>query len=237
MITFSQLGNQGRLGNQLFQIAATVALAIRNNDEYVFPAWPSEKYFNLHHCFSNNITSTSTYTEPSFIYTPIPYKPNLNLSGYFQSEKYFEDCQDLIQNLLTPTLGFDIKWDYTSIHVRRGDYVNLKKEFTQLDMNYYHKAMQLTKTQKYLVFSDDIIWCKKQFIGDEFIFSEGKSPVEDLALMLCCEHNIIANSSFSWWGAYLNKNPSKIVIAPSTWFGPALPHNTKDLLPADWIKI
>lgn len=237
MITFSQLGNQGRLGNQLFQIAVTVALAVRNNDEYVFPNWPMEKYFNLHNCFSNTIMSTSTYTEPSFTYTPIPYQPNLNLSGYFQSEKYFLDHQDLIRSLLTPTIGFEIKYDHTSIHVRRGDYVKLTKEFAQLGMDYYNRGIQLTNTAKYIVFSDDIAWCKTQFIGNKFLFSEGQTPVEDLALMLACENSIIANSSFSWWGAYLNKNPSKIVVAPKSWFGVALPHDTKDLLPESWLKI
>jgi len=86
------------------------------------------------------------------------------------------------------------------------------------------------------VFSDDIAWCKQNFKGDNIEFSE-RSPVEDLNLQLACEHNIIANSSMSWWGAFLNKNPSKIVIAPNKWFGPAQPHNTKDLLPSEWAKI
>jgi hypothetical protein len=238
MISFKQLGQMGRLGNQLFQIAATVAVATKHNDNYVFPPWAYEKNFNLHDCFSNNIfANAETYREPTFNYSRIPYKKNIDLSGFFQSEKYFLDCQDLIQSLLTPTIGFNIKYNCTSIHVRRGDYLKLTKEYVQLGMDYYNQAIKETNTQQYIIFSDDIAWCKTQFVGERFLFSEQKTPVEDLALMLSCEHNIIANSSFSWWGAYLNKNPSKIVIAPSKWFGPALPHSTKDLLPKTWIKI
>ena len=88
-----------------------------------------------------------------------------------------------------------------------------------------------------MVFSDDIEWCKHNFIGEEFIFAEDTNPVTALSLQLSCANNIIANSSFSWWAAYLNKNPSKIVIAPQKWFGPNLAHDTKDLLPKEWARI
>ena len=237
MITFSNLGQMGRLGNQLFQMSTVIALATRHNDKYVFPPWKYENSFNLHSCFSSNIVSTETYREPSFTYTPIHYKPNINLFGYFQSEKYFAEHKNIISSLLTPKTVHSTIPGCTSIHVRRGDYLNLTKEYEQLDMNYYGGAMRITNSPRYMIFSDDIGWCKTQFVGNQFIFSEGKSEVEDLALMLSCEHNIIANSSFSWWGAWLNKNPSKIVVAPHSWFGPALPHDTKDLLPETWIKI
>src|SRR6202034_3127321 len=153
MISFKELGQMGRLGNQLFQIAATVAFAVRHDDNYIFPLWSQEKYFNLHGCFSNSIHSNiETYKEPAFNYSAIPYKGSINLSGYFQSEKYFLDQRDLIRNLLTPTIGFEIKYDHTSIHVRRGDYVNLTKEYVQLGMEYYNRGMQLTNTSKYIVF-------------------------------------------------------------------------------------
>jgi hypothetical protein len=237
MISFKELGNMGRLGNQLFQIATTVALALRNDDQYVFPIWSEENNFNLWDCYSNKIESKNIHIEPYFHYSPIKYRPDLNLQGFYQSEKYFDDCKDIIHNLLTPRIGFAIKYDTTAIHVRRGDYLNLKKEYAQLDLEYYAKAIKETKTSKYLVFSDDISWCKENFKGEQYEFSEGKSPVEDLALMLACENQIIANSSFSWWGAYLNKNPSKIVVAPKNWFGPALNHDTKDLIPESWLKI
>lgn len=240
MISFKGMGDIsrfGRLGNQLFQIAATVALAVRNNDDYVFPPWTYEPNFSLINCFSSKINNTDRYVETSFTYSPIPYRPNMDLEGFFQSEKYFEDQQGLIRSLFNPKLNFGIKYDYAAIHVRHGDYINLKREYNQLTMPYYNQAMKMINAKNYIIFSDDINWCKANFKGNNIVFSEGKSPAEDLALMMACEHQIIANSSFSWWGAWLNKNPSKIVIAPQNWFGPNLPHNTKDLLPESWIKI
>jgi len=227
----------GRLGNQLFQIATTVALALRNHDNYVFPAWAAEPHFNLSGCFSGNIPNAQTFKEAAFTYAPIPYRPNLNLEGFFQSEKYFLDQQDAIRHLLTPKSGIGVQSGCTSVHVRRGDYTTLTKEYTQLDMSYFGRAMSMIGSPNYIVFSDDIPWCKANFRGSNITFSEGKSPIEDLSLMMQCEHQIIANSSFSWWGAWLNKNPSKKVIAPARWFGPALPHDTRDLLPPSWIKI
>lgn len=236
MISFRDLGQMGRLGNQLFQIAATIALAERNNDKYVFPRWEYENHFSLYDCFSTSIETTETFRETGFVYAPIVYRSNMNLNGFFQSEKYFEDQKDLIYYSLTPKIGFGIKYNHASIHVRRGDYLHLTNEYQQLNMDYYQKAMETIKAKNYIIFSDDINWCKENFRGDNISYAQG-SVVEDLALMLSCEHNIIANSSFSWWGAYLNKNPSKIVVAPQHWFGPALPHNTKDLIPDRWLKI
>jgi hypothetical protein len=236
-ITFSQLGNQGRCGNALFQIAAVVALALRNNDKYIFPPWQYQNDFGLHGCFTGPIASTELWTEPHFYYEPIQYKPNMDVSGYLQSEKYFADQQDIIRQLLTPKMGFGIRWGYTSIHIRRGDYLHLTKEFAQQDMGYYRAAMEAINSKHYLVFSDDLLWCRANFKGDNITFSDGRSVIEDLALMAACEHQIIANSSFSWWAAWLNANPTKTVIAPKRWFGPVLPHDTKDLLPTEWITI
>lgn len=208
-----------------------------NNSQYVFPYWSYENDFNLYGCFRDDVSTQFEYHEPFFHYQSIPFREQLDLVGYFQSEKYFQNNRDVILGLLTPNLGVSKKYNYASIHIRRGDYVDLPKKYEQLTMEYYNKAITVVKAKKYLVFSDDIAWCKKKFIGEQFEFAEGNSPSVDLALQISCEHNIIANSSFSWWGAYLNKNPSKIVIAPQKWFGPELPHDIKDLLPTSWVKI
>ena len=105
-------------------------------------------------------------------------------------------------------------------------------------MDYYQAAMAHIGTSKYLIVSDDIPWCKQNFRGSKFEFSDGSSVIEDLKMQISCANNIIANSSFSWWGAYLNQTPNKRVVAPARWFGPTQAHlNTKDLLPPEWIKI
>lgn len=236
------LGKYGRLGNSLFQAAATIALAKRNNDDFLFPdSWKYIDSFNItKNHFSSDILCKSEYQEPYFHYKDISYECDMNLHGYFQSEKYFKDYKDDIRFLLTPLSSSSPMLSNTaSIHVRRGDYLKFNKAFEQLDLGYYTKAISILNAKKYIVFSDDIDWCKKTFRGNEFSFSEGTSEVEDLVLMSKCEHNIIANSSFSWWGAWLNNNPNKKVIAPSKWFGPELSptHNTKDLIPKEWIII
>lgn len=219
-------------------MSVTVSLALKNNDSYVFPPWEYEKYFNLHGCFSDEINYKFQYKESHFHYSPIPYRPNIDLFGFWQSMRYWEDYQDIILSKLTPVKTFGIKQNTTSIHARFGDYVG-NKAYSQLDMDYYGRAMDLIKSKYYLVFSDDIKKAKKMFKGEQFTFAEGNDPVMDLSLQSSCVNNIIANSSFSWWGAFLNKHPSKIVIAPKVWFGPALEktHSTQDLIPVDWNQI
>lgn len=210
-----------------------------NNTNYIFPNWKYEKDFNLHGCFSDKIKPIHTYNEPHFHYSAIPYNGEtmLDLNGFFQSYKYWEYNQYVILGLLTPRKGYGIRQNTTAIHVRRGDYLKFPDHHTNLDMGYYQNAMNEIRSKYYMIFSDDIAWCRQNFKGDQFIFAEGNDEVTDLSLMLSCENQIIANSSFSWWAAYLNKNPSKIVIAPQRWFGPKLTHDTKDLCPPEWIRI
>jgi hypothetical protein len=239
MITFSQLGNLGRIGNQLFQISTTIAAALNNDTNYIFPNWIYEKDFNIHNCFSNNLKTIKTYQEPYFHYAKIPPDKDMNLSGYFQSYKYFEDYKDKLTELLTPIYNFDREPGLCSIHVRRGDYVHQPQNHPTQNMQYYETAMKLSECSKFLIFSDDINWCKKNFIGNQFDFADGNIGPVDMAMMAKkCESNIICNSSFSWWGAFLNQNLSKKIMYPSNWFGIELKNNdTKDLCPPSWIKI
>jgi hypothetical protein len=132
-----------------------------------------------------------------------------------------------------------------AVHVRRGDYVSneaASKTHGLTGVDYYRAAVeQISKKvvrPNLYVFSDDPNWCK-----DNLAFKQATTYVahnsdgaEDLRLMRLCRHNIIANSSFSWWGAWLNENPAKQVIAPQTWFADSI-HNTKDLIPSTWQKI
>lgn len=238
MITCKNM--QGRLGNNLFQIAATVSLALDNNDTYGFSSsWPYKNDFPLANCFYDSFPPGPEWREPSFAYTPIPYQPNLDIVAYVQSYKYFDHNRGVIQGLLTPKNGVGLKSGTTSIHCRYTDYVN-NPAYVNLGMDYYNQAMEIIKSSKYLIFSDDISKAKRMFVGPQFEFSEGRSVIDDLKLGLACENNIISNSSFAYWGAYLNKNPNKIVVAPAhyRWFGPALAHHdTTDLCLLDWLRV
>ena len=168
--------------------------------------------------------------EQGFHFQEINYKKDLKLHGYFQSEKYFSKDKKKIKTLFnidkkTKEL---IKEKYSdilnlktcSIHIRRTDYTWLSNFHTVLDMEYFNKSMSyFDKDTTFLIFSDDINWCKNNFLGDNFIFIEGNLDYVDLWLMSLCKNNIIAKSSFAWWGAYLNSNKNKKVICPKNWFG------------------
>lgn len=240
-VTFSRLGQMGRLGNQMFQIASTIGVAKMSQTDFILPPWQYEQDFNLHGCFSDDILITNTYTEPYFHFAKpnVPQAGITDLNGFFQSFRYFEHCEPYIKFVFESQYQERFLSGITSIHVRRGDYATLGNSYyTSLaNTDYYDKAMAAVKSDCYYIFSDDIEWCKAKFKGNQFVFIEEQDPCISLAIMASCENNIIANSSFSWWAAYLNKHEDKKIIAPSKWFGPNLPHNTKDLLPHEWVKL
>jgi hypothetical protein len=172
------------------------------------------------------------------------------VSGYFQTEKYFTHCQNEIKRIFTfhpPILKVaedflnSVKKEtkqIVSVHVRRGDYVQSPNHHPPCDLEYYLRAFEsMGNDSIFLVFSDDIEWCKSHFKGDNFMFSELPNHFEELCCMSLCDHHIIANSSFSWWGSWLNRSAEKKVIAPQRWFGPALIKDTKDIYCENWIKI
>jgi glycosyl transferase family 11 len=260
-VTFDLLGKLGRLGNQLFQIAATIGAARRNHCACTFPAWPYEAYF------ADGLPRTPGRPPPrpplleqSYLFKPIEILETCHLVGYFQSEKYFAHCADEIRRVFTPhpaicsqiaaRFGAILERQPCAIHVRRADYTS-SSDYAQLwNTDYYRRAIDsFERDRQFLVFSDDIAWCRTYFDGLRFEFVEGFSDVADFFLMGSCAHHIIANSSFSWWPAWLNTNPTKRVVAPRAWFAgefadprqpfvPGLPqrgyHDTRDLIPESW---
>lgn len=252
---------QGGIGNMMFQIAVAYAYSKRFNRELVLSKYSAvivhksiehyKKNILKYLDFSNSIKLADQHQEKGFHYTEIPEFPDSNilLYGYFQSEKYFKDYEDEIRKLFISyeiEAGDKIKnildnENTCSIHVRRGDYLKFPDHHPAQNISYYMKATKkVPKDSVFLIFSDDIDWCKKNFpnLPKKFVFIEGNKDYEDLYLMSHCKNNIICNSTFSWWGAWLNKNKNKIVIAPSEWFGPAYAgHNTNDLYCEGWIKI
>lgn len=184
-------------------------------------------------------------------------KKNTYLEGYFQSEKYFLDIRDIlltdfkiIKPLVDKNLEFANKIfgvNAISLHIRRGDYVTNKDTLNIhgiCDLLYYKKAIEYISNKiedpVFFIFSDDIPWVKgnlKTSFKTAYVeHNNADTNFEDLRLMSLCKHNIIANSSFSWWGAWLNQNPDKIVIAPKKWFN-VDSRNSNDIIPDNWIKL
>lgn len=249
IITYSQLGKFGRLGNSLFQLAATIGCARKYSEVIsmtIFPRWEYSKRIN-----SKDIIFKDLQYAPDSIYNGLSdfhykeidikrYVLNntklLDLQGYFQSEKYFQHCSNAIKDLFNPN-SF-IRRNTCSIHVRRGDYLNLPEHHPILPLDYYKNALEHFKDcTSYYIFSDDIEWCKKSFhIDPRFVFIHEEDPYYSLLMMASSEYHIIANSSFSWWGAWLSGTDK--VIAPKTWFGSAYSHlNLNDLRPDRWIQL
>ena len=176
---------------------------------------------------------------------------NTYMRGYWESEKFFSGISDLVrskfrfaQDCFNPELSVKIRsCNSVAIHVRRGDKVN-NSGVKASDERYIRAAAEkissLTDKPSFFVFSDDIEWCREnlpQIYDTEYTFIDGQTPPQDMALMTICRHIIAAPSTFSWWGAWLNDNPGKIVIAPDVnlWYTDT--KGREDLLPESWIKI
>jgi len=247
---------QGGLGNQLFQIAAAKSLSIDAADD--FSIEPERCYTpNQGHKserYSKNIFKkinkskdipTVIFQEESFQFSPIPKIKNITLNGYFQSEKYFLNNKREIVDLFYPTdeelAGVSI-WKKergiekpsVSVHVRRGDYLKVSDYHAITPISYFDKSTSTFSDVDFIVFSDDIKWAKENLKIKNCHFSDSGDEISDFYLMLSCSHNIISNSSFSWWAAYLNKNEDKRVVAPSRWFTEKANLDTSDLIPESW---
>lgn len=258
----------GQLGNQFFIIAATSCLAWDNGAEPYFPSLLTEQDFNIplnHRMIFYNLNAAEpeqeidyTYFESKFTYSPIPYQPNMSIFGWFQSDKYFRHRKQEIIELFAPDeeikcylyekyCSIILNPKTVSIHYRSYDKEDPQHiVYSKCDRDYYQRAIsQFSEDSIFVVFSNDIQWCKDNFseIPRKFIFIEGEAHYHDIYLMSMCRHNIICNSSFSWWGSYLNTNPEKKVIAPKSWFSPSYINatdntkDTSDLIPEEWILL
>jgi hypothetical protein len=251
----------GGLGNMFFHISSIWTLAKDNNDElglldidkkiqdlindkrgdlkhaqifkYLFNRFPNK---------NGNVSNSITYP---FKYTALEYKNEFQYVGYFQSEKYFKHRRNEILELLKPGNEFISEIDKynnlfgnISLHVRRNDYVKLYPEVhPPQTIEYYENALsELPKNLLVVIFSDDLEWCKENFIGDRYVFIDEKDYIS-IYLMSKMKYHIIANSSFSWWGAWLSEYNNKEVIAPKIWFGEKMSGEDVDLIPKEWNRI
>ena len=255
----------GGMGNQMFQYALFYNLYNRYEDVYyeTFYSQPHHNGFELDKVYNiiekpitditllNKLSLFQETTWPKFN-PEILNKKNTYLCGNWQNIEYFPNEELLRKHFIfkqelddkNKKILKDIKdSNSVSIHVRKTDYNKYIGYFFQADwMNYYGLAVdQIIKNTKerplnFFVFSDDIEWCKKNIlIPAIFVENKGNDSWKDMLLMSNCKHNITTNSTFSWWAAWFNKNPNKIVITPKRWF---LDNTDSNLITLnDWIKI
>jgi hypothetical protein len=281
MLAFNELGNNGRLGNQMFQYAALRGIAAYKGYDWCIPPYGTKRIdnYSLANCFQlESVKSTNQYMLDRG-FAPIVYEkqfhfdeelknlcPNdVSIHGFFQSEKYFSNIKDEIRkdftfhdDLTIPVKGFlDELKDPIFLHVRRGDpnlvdsrgfewsYTKCSDQHPPQPLEYYEKALAMfPEDQEVVVVSDSPEWVLEQelFKPDRFYVSTPEekypdgsyTPYVDLCIMANCKGGIIANSSLSWWGAWLQNGAGKIV-APKMWFGPAYADkDTKDLYCEGW---
>jgi hypothetical protein len=266
MIGLNYLGRMGQLGNQMFQYAALRGVAAKHGYDYTIPDHKEQikdslgnilrielfDVFDIHPQQTGYLLADGVRSELHFHFDEELMNncpDNISLVGYFQSEKYFKHIEDTIRN------EFTFKREYLeacephrplvqgciALHIRRGDFLINSLNHHNLSLKYYENALkEFPDDQNVVIFSDDPKWCKEQplFSGDRFLVSESDNSYVDLCLMSMCSHFIIANSTFSWWGAWLSRVKDKVVVYPSKWFGPNNADKlTKDLFPEEWRMI
>ncbi len=262
MITFNNLGNLGRLANQMFQYASLKGIARNRGFEFMIP--PASAFgtrdllvrqdgTNIYDIFDlsdnnyglqvNQVCMERMHTFDEELFNNCP--DNVDLLGYYQTHKYFQHIESEIrsdfkfQTDLFETCSDFMKdnfvyRDVISLHVRRGDYVSNPNHPLQT-VEYYQRALEILPDLDVIVFSDDPDWCNAQeiFQPDRFSISESNTVDADLCLMSLCKYHIIANSSLSWWGAWLAK--SEKIIAPKNWFGgDCVNKSVSDMEFGDW---
>jgi hypothetical protein len=270
----------GGLGNQLFQIFATIALAIKNDRDFIFhysktlkigverPTYWDTLFSEIKGKTTRQHIEFPLIKERSFRHDRGVVESVKNtvehccLVGYFQTAKYFTECENEIMKMLNirkkqadmwKKTHADVNVPIVSLHFRLGDYLEKQEYYRVLPTKYYAEALKQVIAKigmgiHVLCFFEEgdrgrvkisIDVLKQTFQG--IIFEEVDTRISDWEQMLkmsVCEHNIIANSTFSWWGAHLNANPDKIVCCPDVWFGPGMHHNDiGDLIQDDWIRV
>ena len=266
MISFNLLGRYGRLGNQMFQYAALLSISRNSGTEFCIPRASELESSSDRSLFGVFDLGRARYRgyqknvqivmETSFSYDrDIHFNcpKNADLKGYFQSEKYFRDISSIVReefkfknevSAYAKKIRNRFSKPAISLHVRRGDYLQHQDIWPVCSIDYYSSALALfPRDYHVLIFSDDIAWCKSQELFKEdkrFIFISGHPNYYDLCIMKHCDHHIIANSSFSWWGAWLGGNPHKKIVAPRRWFGETgrkSQYDTSDLIPEEWVVL
>jgi hypothetical protein len=262
MITFNLLGRYGRFGNQMFQYATLYSVAKTRKYQFGIPykVKSDNPYLNL--CLdeafeslsakdSSDVIPLQRVQESSFTYNAgiFGISDNTDIFGYFQSEKYFKDYRnDLLKEFAfkkhifekATTVRSVTKDPVISAHLRLGDYKNLVGKHPIMQKEYYLQALDMLPKDLLIIgFSDEPEEASKVFdsLGRKYFITEPDDQYTDMCTMTLCNYHVIANSSYSWWGAWLSD--SKKVIAPYNWFGEddVMPQNWSDIYCKDWTVI
>lgn len=222
-----------------------------NKDSFISPndAREYRTFLDLNEKPLKTNTTLRLFNYPFHYTNFIPKENSFIMDGYFQSEKYFQDIREELLNMFKPNketeeiiyqkYGHLLKTKTVSLHFRRGDYVNLKNLYNLLNKDYYIKALEVVGNyENCLVFSDDLAWCRKNLSFKNMTFVDNEKDYIEMFLMSKCQFNIISNSSFSWWGAWLNQSGESRVIAPDRWFEKGYSNlNERDIIPENWRRI
>lgn len=258
MFSYMNLGRYGQLGNQMFQYAALYGLGavrgkkiqIPSNGHYLLNGFP-----NISAVVDDTPHAGPVYREPSFSFSRDFLKLNdgTDLLGFFQSANYFLHCEEQVlkefafnnsvQGRASEIFRQSGSEMTCAVHFRRKDYLKSNGYHHNQDSSYYKQAIALVlkkyPTTRFLVFSDDIEWCKKNLpkgmIAIDTTAEGENSRFIDMCIMSKCKIHIIANSSFSWWGAFLSR--SAAVIAPGKWFGPRGPKDWQSVYVKGWVTL
>lgn len=248
-ITATSLGRYGRFCNGAYIICGILGIAKANNLEPVFPLWinhdhrdrfGSSEDVDLYKHFVHELPRIPEGIQwrdhgVGWGFHRLSFPPgNWNLTGHFQSPRYFDNCMDQVRHYLRMKDEPEQN-DYTAIHWRSGDYSTEAGYHPRLTMDYYAPAMERVGG-KFLVFSDDIPGAKNLF-GSDVEYSEGRDYIQDFKLMKTCRSFIIANSSYSAMAAMVGEHPEKKVIAPRPWFGPVAGITGEDIYDKSWTII
>jgi len=260
MITSTRIGRYGNLGNSMFQFAAVIGMSKKTGIQYAVPC--HETYYDVNYeCNNTSIFDGFDITAPTldlgiqtfkewefpFHYVDEKVEDFTDMVGYFQSEKYFENAADEVRKQFkfkqSVIDGLDLSKypdpsKCTSLHIRLGDYMKKRHFHPAQPARYWAQAMEAAAQDNVVIFSDDIDLAKRMFGSDpRLTYSMEQDPFQALYHMSLCKNNIICNSTFSWWGAWLGEAniDDKVVVAPKLWFGAGHKNfNTKDLIPERW---
>jgi hypothetical protein len=228
-------------------------------------ASPCQKYANRYYDLFAGINlgenlqygfKPSNFVSVPFAATHVDFVDNTCYDGFFQTEKFFAHNRDYVLDMFrfndeVHEMASHIYGSYCgssntcAIHVHKRDYLEFSNLHPMQPMSYYRAGIDAVgKVDAYLVFSDDVEWCKNNFSGENYVFIKNDRDYLDLAITSMCTHHITCNSSFSWWGAWLNNGENKIVVGPKKWFGDHSMKNpesgflaSSNILPESWIKI